>query len=118
MNKKYAIKIWWSDEDDCYCAEVPALRGCVSHGYTPEQAAGNIQEAMELWLETAGKYGHEIPQSDIVFEEIYRLSPVLNVSKLARLAKVNRNTLVTKLRRRSAFTQSETRRLLRVVKSF
>ena len=104
---KYLTKIYWSDEDDCYVAEVPALRGCVSHGETYEKTARNIREAMELWLESAHRHSDPVPEPDLAAEEIGRLSPILNVSKLARLSGVNKNTLATKLRRHTPFTVEE-----------
>ena len=59
---KYSILIYWSDEDECYLAEVPELAGCMAHGDTPEDAAREIQTAMELWLECAIEDGDEIPE--------------------------------------------------------
>ena len=61
----YQTQIEWSDEDEAYIGRVPALRGCVAHGDTYAEAAANLQEAMELWLESAGKHGDEIPASDL-----------------------------------------------------
>ena len=34
-----------------YTTWVPSLPGCVSEGETPEEARGNIREAIELYLE-------------------------------------------------------------------
>lgn len=39
-----------SDEGG-YTIWVPSLPGCVSEGETPEEALGNIREAIELYLE-------------------------------------------------------------------
>ena len=39
-------------EDGWYIAECPALPGCVSQGRTLKEALKNIQEAIELSLET------------------------------------------------------------------
>lgn len=38
-----------------YTVTVPALAGCISEGDTFEQAADNIKEAIELYLEVASK---------------------------------------------------------------
>ncbi len=38
-------------EEGGYTAIVPALPGCISEGNTREEALGNIQEAIELYLE-------------------------------------------------------------------
>ena len=40
----------YRDESGVYCAEVPALPGCVSDGDTFEEAQANIREAAEGWL--------------------------------------------------------------------
>ncbi|MDR1303672.1 MAG: type II toxin-antitoxin system HicB family antitoxin [Verrucomicrobiales bacterium] len=104
---KYLTKIWWSDEDEAFVAEVPALAGCSSHGDTREEAARNIEEAMEAWLGSAKKHGDPIPAPDLATEEISRLSPLLNVSKLARLAGLNKHTLANKLRRHSPSTPQD-----------
>lgn len=35
-----------------YTVEVPDLPGCISEGDTLEEAKGNIEEAMELYIKT------------------------------------------------------------------
>ena len=30
MHSRYEIVIFWSDEDDCFIAEVPELAGCMA----------------------------------------------------------------------------------------
>jgi predicted RNase H-like HicB family nuclease len=35
-----------------YRAEIPELPGCMSHGDTEEEALQNLQEALDLYLET------------------------------------------------------------------
>ena len=44
-------------EDGHYVAECPALPGCASQGRTREEALANIQEAIELSLETRRAHG-------------------------------------------------------------
>lgn len=58
----YEIILYWSNEDQVFVAETPELPGCTAHGETQETALANIKEAMSLWLDTARKYGDEIPQ--------------------------------------------------------
>jgi len=58
---KYEIIIYWSDEDKIFVAEVPELKGCMAHGKTQAEAVKNINQAIELWLETAIEFGDEIP---------------------------------------------------------
>ena len=58
---KYAIIIYWSDEDDCYLAEVPDLPGCISDGKTIDEVTENIQVIIKQWIECAMLDGDEIP---------------------------------------------------------
>ena len=51
------------DEDGVYCASVPSLPGCFSHGDTYAQALANIKEAAVLHLEVMRDHGDEIPPS-------------------------------------------------------
>jgi predicted RNase H-like HicB family nuclease len=55
--RKYRVDIYWSEEDECYLAEVPDLPGCLTHGETVAEAAQNAEEAMEGWLEAAEQVG-------------------------------------------------------------
>jgi len=59
---RYEIILHWSNEDQLYIAEVPELPGCMAHGDTQEAALANIKEAIQLWIDTAKKFGDEIPQ--------------------------------------------------------
>jgi len=59
---RYAIEIFYSEEDEGYIAIVPELPGCSAFGETEENALEEIKVAMELWLETAKNEGREIPQ--------------------------------------------------------
>ena len=57
---KYAIEIFYSDEDEGYIAVVPELPGCSAFGETEELALKEVMDAMELWLEIAKKEGRKI----------------------------------------------------------
>lgn len=43
------------DEDGCYIASVPALRGCHTQAQSLDELMKRIKEATELCLEIAGK---------------------------------------------------------------
>ena len=60
--KDYHINIFFSDEDDCYIADLPDLAFCSAFGATPEEALANVEEAKRLWLEEAGASGFPIPK--------------------------------------------------------
>lgn len=58
---KYPIEIFWSDEDECYIANVPDFRYCSAHGETQEEALKEIKIAMQVWVETVKKKGEKLP---------------------------------------------------------
>ena len=59
--KDYHINIFWSDEDDCYVADLPDLQFCSAFGDSPEEALRELLIAKELWLEVARESGRSIP---------------------------------------------------------
>jgi len=59
---KYEVIIYWSNEDECFIAEVPELKTIMTHGDTQTEALQNAQEVIELWLEVAKEEGREIPE--------------------------------------------------------
>ena len=61
MHNKYAIEIFFSEEDEGFIAVVPELPDCSAYGNTEEEALVEVKTAMALWLETAEKEGRDIP---------------------------------------------------------
>ncbi|MFZ1104524.1 MAG: type II toxin-antitoxin system HicB family antitoxin [Hyphomicrobiaceae bacterium] len=59
---RYAIIVFWSDEDEAWVADVPDLRSCSAFGDTPEEAVAEVRVAMEAWLAAAREAGHPIPE--------------------------------------------------------
>ena len=59
---KYEVVIYWSKEDGVFVAEAPELPGCLAHGSTQGAALEQINQAMDLWLETAREFGDPIPE--------------------------------------------------------
>lgn len=74
----YHINVFWSDEDGCYVAAIPDLRGCSAFGDSPEQAVREVQVAKQLWIEAARSKGIAIP------EPTYRAPAALG-KRLAKL---------------------------------
>jgi predicted RNase H-like HicB family nuclease len=60
--QKYEIILYWSNEDRVFVAEVPELPGCMAHGDTQQMALMNINEAIDLWIDTAREFGDPIPE--------------------------------------------------------
>ena len=61
MMHKYETIIYWSNEDNCYVAEVPELAGCMADGETMEEALRNVAVVVDEWIETADMLQREIP---------------------------------------------------------
>lgn len=59
---KYEIILYWSNEDRAFVAEVPELPGCMAHGGTQEAALRHVNQAMQLWIDTAREFGDPIPE--------------------------------------------------------
>ncbi len=59
---KYEIIIYWDNRDNIYIADVPELLGCSAHGKTYNEALDNVNEAIELWINTAKEFGDPIPE--------------------------------------------------------
>lgn len=59
--KDYHINVFYSDEDDCYIADIPDLEGCSAFGDSPEEAVREVQIARRLWLEVAREIGKPVP---------------------------------------------------------
>lgn len=55
------------DEDGVFCASVPSLPGCFSHGMTHAEALANITEAAKLHVEVMREHGDEVPLPRSVF---------------------------------------------------
>jgi predicted RNase H-like HicB family nuclease len=60
MNK-YEIILYWSEHDGAYIAEVPELPGCMAHASTQVEALSNANDAISLWIDTAGETGRPVP---------------------------------------------------------
>ena len=60
--KDYHINIFYSDEDECYIADIPDLKFCSALGDTPEEAIREIMIAKSAWLEAANHTGKTIPK--------------------------------------------------------
>lgn len=59
---QYEVIIYWSNEDDAFIAEVPELPGCCAHGDSKAAALQSVEQAIELWIDTAREFGHPVPE--------------------------------------------------------
>jgi predicted RNase H-like HicB family nuclease len=59
---RYHINIFWSEEDDCYVADIPDLSFCSAFGDTPEEALTEVESAKENCLAAARETGKPVPE--------------------------------------------------------
>ncbi|MFH1225699.1 MAG: type II toxin-antitoxin system HicB family antitoxin [bacterium] len=81
LAKSYIFKIVIEEdlkEDGtmAYSAYCPAIEGCVSWGYTFEEARANIQEAIACHIESLLKDGETIPDSIIEIKKSSQRLPI------------------------------------------
>jgi predicted RNase H-like HicB family nuclease len=108
---KYTININWSEEDTCYIAKAPAFPTLTTDGETMEEALADMQAVLSMAVDSLTEIGHPLPIEDRAMTELRRYSPVLNISALARRAGLNKHTLSTKLKRGTAFSASESKKI-------
>lgn len=65
------------DEDGIFVAEVPSLSGCISQGATRTEAIENIEEAIEIYIESVKTHGPPVPPP--VREESVKVEAVVKV---------------------------------------
>ena len=58
---RYAIIMYWSEEDQAFIAEVPELPGCAADGASYLEALANVEVVIREWVETAQELGRPIP---------------------------------------------------------
>lgn len=58
---RYPVAIETGSDIAAFGIVVPDLPGCFSAGDTIDQAMGNVEEAIDLWIEAALDAGQEIP---------------------------------------------------------
>jgi predicted RNase H-like HicB family nuclease len=64
----YTIVLRWSEPEQVYRAEVPAIPGCQGSGRTYEEALASVQHAIRWWHERSGE-GSSSPVSQMLMED-------------------------------------------------
>lgn len=60
--QQYEIILYRGNEDKVFVAKVPELPGSMAHRKTPEKASKNVDQAIELCIDTAKEFGDSIPE--------------------------------------------------------
>ena len=63
----YTILLRWSEQEQVYRADVPAIPGCEGSGRTYEAALASVQDAIRWWHERSGE-GSSSPVSQMLME--------------------------------------------------
>jgi predicted RNase H-like HicB family nuclease len=61
VTQSYPIEVFWSEEDQVWVANAPDLSFCTGHGSSPQEAVGEVEIAVEAWLDVAMSEGRPIP---------------------------------------------------------
>ena len=59
--RDYHINVFYSEEDECYVADIPDLQYCSAFGDSPEEAVSEVEKAKALWIEVAKEEGKPVP---------------------------------------------------------
>ena len=59
---KYFLRVFFSEEDNCYIAYVPELRNCSGLGLTPEIAIKEAYCSIDSWISVAKNEKISVPQ--------------------------------------------------------
>ncbi len=58
---EYTYRVWWSNPDASYMADVMELPGVLAFGDTPEDALRNARDVTRVWLEDVSEDGQRLP---------------------------------------------------------
>lgn len=111
MKTNYPIRISWDETEKEFLAEIPALEGCIAYGKTELAALKEIKVAQELWLDARIRAKLPIPKPEATIEQLRSLRPILNVSKIARIADISEQTLISKIKRGSPLTKKQSEKI-------
>ena len=87
LNLQYPVTLYPDVEQGGYVAEIKDLPGCLTQGETLEETMTNINEARELWIETAYEAGDNIPlpsEKDIINDPLAEFIGLVENGSLAQ----------------------------------
>jgi predicted RNase H-like HicB family nuclease len=68
----YKVEIIYSEEDCCFIARVPELQGCITHGKDRIEALKNIEDVIDIWIDTAKSDKMFIPHPDVIKDKVLK----------------------------------------------
>jgi antitoxin HicB len=69
---RYPIIIYPVEEGG-YVAEVPALKGCLAQGETPDECLRELEKVQILWLETAKRNNQKLPSAEEILAKLRKM---------------------------------------------
>jgi predicted RNase H-like HicB family nuclease len=60
--KDYFISVFYSEEDECYIADIPDFLMCSAHGDTPEEALREVLIAKQAIIDSMQENGMPVPE--------------------------------------------------------
>jgi predicted RNase H-like HicB family nuclease len=55
------MRLFWSEKDDAFIAEVPELPGCMADGRTYSEAVANVETVIDHWIRNGARVGTRDP---------------------------------------------------------
>jgi predicted RNase H-like HicB family nuclease len=103
----YPALVAWSEEDACFVARVPFLRGLSALGDSAEEALRELGQALEAYLESAQDCGTPLPSPTVTLTDLHAIAKLLNLSELSRRTGISVQTIASKLKRGTELTEDE-----------
>jgi predicted RNase H-like HicB family nuclease len=69
---RYPIVIYPVEEGG-YVAEIPALKGCLAQGETPDECLKELTKVQALWLESARRNNENLPSAEEVIAKLRKM---------------------------------------------
>ena len=69
---RYPIVLYPAEEGG-YVAEIPALKGCLAQGETPEECLNELAKVQTLWIESARRNNEKLPSAEEVIAKLRRM---------------------------------------------
>ena len=105
--RKYTVSVNFNEEKGEFIATCPSWPYLSGVEKSVVSAYSVLIEAIELSLESAAEYEMPVPSPDPILVRVRQLRKIIKTAQLAKLAGINENTLRTKLRRDTPFTEEE-----------
>lgn len=122
MLRDYPVSMYYDSKKEYFVAYVPSIPSCAADGATTASAIANLEETFAVLKESYLEEGMEFPSPtptagfQVTAETLKRIQKTVKIAAIAAKADIPAQTLVTKIRRGTAFTVVESQRLERAIR--